>query len=347
MNTKVFFTRHAYSCANYKKDSELTGRITQHLLQDPPLTHWGIIGSQQKSGTYPFVSSSSTQNITVYVSCLIRTWMTAALLYLPNYESVNLIVSPFAKEKDVKIGAINKDNIPFTFYEQCKLFHRFISIYLPNKYITVQLFGNPHTHIILPNTNLDAYPIYNYEAPLPRPKIQTIAHVLGGATTPPPQQDGALYINKLSTELTTKIAALPVPIISTKNVPTTVYGYSFLESDINKFVLWLMTQSPSIQTENTTEYHCVLHSNLMASFLKERLGIEKENNIVSNQNVWTLELSLSTTDNITITDFNVLNGVPKPAKGILIKNEETHCLAASLKKGGRRRQYRKKRTRKN
>ena len=79
------FTRHAFSCNNLNKHLG----ILPHLYKadaDPQLTIYGILNtflysqSNKNKQKFTFKHNDPKQ---VYVSILIRTWMTATLLYLP------------------------------------------------------------------------------------------------------------------------------------------------------------------------------------------------------------------------------------------------------------------------
>jgi phosphohistidine phosphatase SixA len=77
-------TRHAHSCNNnpFKKD------------MDPSLTLSGVLGAERVRQESP----QRFQAETVYVSCLIRTWQTAVLLYGHGRNDLTLIVSPHITE---------------------------------------------------------------------------------------------------------------------------------------------------------------------------------------------------------------------------------------------------------
>lgn len=124
-----FVTRHAYSCSNLKNDKGSgQDRLTE---REPSLTLWGILQTLIRSDEYPINPNApnpgtpSTESIVqpsrsstpqrVYVSCLIRTWMTAILLYAPNYKEIELRVAPYVKEEQDTAG-----NLPINFNEQLK-----------------------------------------------------------------------------------------------------------------------------------------------------------------------------------------------------------------------------------
>jgi hypothetical protein len=94
----ISISRHGYTYANVLK-----GTSAQQYEKDAKLTIYGILTSlihgnelvdnEKKEGLI------SVPNL-IYVSVLIRTWMTAIILYLPhNTDSIfTLVVSPFIKE---------------------------------------------------------------------------------------------------------------------------------------------------------------------------------------------------------------------------------------------------------
>lgn len=92
-------TRHAHSCNNLKEGKagalSVYDRTSEH---DPGITIYGMLACLKKTSV---VTDDRYISNTVFVSCLIRTWMTAILLYLPNVTGGNLdmIISPYLKEK--------------------------------------------------------------------------------------------------------------------------------------------------------------------------------------------------------------------------------------------------------
>ena len=154
-NFDVEIWRHAYSCANLKKDKTGYYKITQFQQtweNDPGLTVWGILTAlkQSISDRYkPYYEPQLNNDTFVHVSVLFRTWATAICLYLPNLEkdtssdsSLTLIVSPFLKEE-----GDDDDNQPLEFSQQITKLHHFYimlhecskiaNIKLPNHTITI------------------------------------------------------------------------------------------------------------------------------------------------------------------------------------------------------------------
>jgi len=89
--------RHAFSCANMQSKLGLTKE------QDPSLTVWGMLTAIYQSYLHSlnFKESHDEANVFVHVSQLVRTWLTASFLYIPNLQgeqNLSLIVSPCLKE---------------------------------------------------------------------------------------------------------------------------------------------------------------------------------------------------------------------------------------------------------
>ena len=116
---KISISRHGFSFANLIKEKKtLFGKIEQHLEKDAKLSLYGILtallhGSDlvEKERNYGLVNSPDT----IFVSVLIRTWMTAICLYLPHChnDGFTLVVSPFLKEEGLGL-----DNEPESFENQ-------------------------------------------------------------------------------------------------------------------------------------------------------------------------------------------------------------------------------------
>ena len=108
----IFVTRHANSCNNIQAEGNLA-KLKKKF--DPSLSDYGFYSLT--SGKFPNVQLDSLkgqrpETEPVYVSCCIRTWMTAILIY-GNYSSkqLHLLVSPYIKEKGNDPGNI-PDSIP-------------------------------------------------------------------------------------------------------------------------------------------------------------------------------------------------------------------------------------------
>lgn len=140
---KINITRHGFSISNLYKE---TGEIFKQIqYQDPELSLYGTLSALLHSKQ---ISENEEKNgfITVpykiYVSTLIRSWMTAICLYLPYFaklkeskknlpENFTLIISPYIKEVDksqfsVSMG-ISKDNTPNDFNIQIENILKFLN----------------------------------------------------------------------------------------------------------------------------------------------------------------------------------------------------------------------------
>jgi hypothetical protein len=121
--------RHSYSCNNlkdkYSKKYGFMGTIYGASQKDwePSLTIQGIIGAYDLGKQLNYETSTV---LNVCVSCLIRTWETAILLFLHNTPSLNLIICPFLKEEEAM--GFKRGNYPMPLYEQIKKINLFFEI---------------------------------------------------------------------------------------------------------------------------------------------------------------------------------------------------------------------------
>jgi len=121
-----YISRHLRSCNNIIDDKKMS---ILRKYAEPSLSLWGTMTGLSLDRSI----EGDFQN-KVYVSCLVRTWFTAIIQYLPHCSEnkITLIVSPYIKEKHVK-GLKNLDlgNIPVSFSEQIKKlqnYFRFLNI---------------------------------------------------------------------------------------------------------------------------------------------------------------------------------------------------------------------------
>jgi len=111
---EFIITRHAFSCNNLMERKYKHGSIYSRATElDPGLSMFGIVSTLLKTSK---VGMDRYRSNTVFVSCLIRTWMTSILLYLPHIEhddTLSLVISPFLKEKHLSFltdgGNLPKD----------------------------------------------------------------------------------------------------------------------------------------------------------------------------------------------------------------------------------------------
>jgi hypothetical protein len=125
-------SRHLRSCNNLIDD--LKG-FTVQKKADPELSLWGTLTGllTPKLGGVGIVDESFTID-TVYVSCLLRTWLTAILKYLPSNNvrgKLTLVVSPYIKEHHVHTPFLNLDlgNLPSdNIQDQLNKLYRFFDV---------------------------------------------------------------------------------------------------------------------------------------------------------------------------------------------------------------------------
>jgi hypothetical protein len=113
MKISFRITRHGYSCnnINISKNKKIL-----YSDKDPTLTSWGVFETFKHGKEH--INYFNSNNI--YVSCLVRTWLTAILLYIhhvnkntPNNKIILLNIVPFLKEKHLNLViAKDKGNTP-------------------------------------------------------------------------------------------------------------------------------------------------------------------------------------------------------------------------------------------
>ena len=173
-NEQTFcISRHLNSCNNI---IDSLGESIFKKIHEPSLSLWGII-----SGLALIREPEEKDNFKgiVYVSCLVRTWMTSILEYFPyTYDNeLKLIVSPYIKEKHIS-KTIDKGNMPINldeqmmrlinFFDYLKMLNEFLKMYsktitlenekdkikhvenIKNKLNKILTDGNK-IHIIIPN----------------------------------------------------------------------------------------------------------------------------------------------------------------------------------------------------
>ena len=119
-----YISRHLRSCNNVVDDkSPMFGVLKKQ--GEPALSLWGALtGLGLKRDLLGDFRGK------VYVSCLVRTWMTAILQYLPFCEKqkITLVVSPFIKEKH--LASFDYGNLPIILNKQIKKLQQFFDFLL-------------------------------------------------------------------------------------------------------------------------------------------------------------------------------------------------------------------------
>jgi hypothetical protein len=127
-----YISRHLRSCNNIVDDLKLN---VLKKIAEPSLSLWGTL-----TGLSLTRDLKGRYNDRVYVSCLLRTWITAIIEYLPHSRNntITLVVSPYIKEKHAKGVASYADwgNFPADFKTQInKLIHFFEFLKLINYFL--------------------------------------------------------------------------------------------------------------------------------------------------------------------------------------------------------------------
>jgi hypothetical protein len=140
LKQKFYFSRHLLSCNNiidtYMGNSVL---YVGYKVAEPLLSLWGLLtGLMTRKNVVnyqgqPIDLEGTTQRINkVYVSCLLRTWLTAILKYLPYSDESKpfvLVVSPYIKEYHA--SKLDGSNLPpRNFQIQLDKFYAFFDILL-------------------------------------------------------------------------------------------------------------------------------------------------------------------------------------------------------------------------
>lgn len=152
---KIRIFRHGYSVANMHKDKSDKFGIDQISEKDAKLSIYGILTALKMSEKINKNKSVLIQeNTIIYVSCLIRTWMTAICLFLPILRknndnkdiTLNLKVGDYLKESSSYLPSYMQDNIPESIKKQMlkiKLFVDYLKLKKKwNNNITISIIFN-------------------------------------------------------------------------------------------------------------------------------------------------------------------------------------------------------------
>ncbi len=130
---EICITRHAFTNANIYKEladkayiilnpyTKISSKYKQYTDEDTKLSLYGILGALDFENEKINLDDC---NNTVFVSILVRTWITALCLYLPKLKSGNefkLVVSPFIKEPGPTL-----DNNPIPLSKQIIIIKNFL-----------------------------------------------------------------------------------------------------------------------------------------------------------------------------------------------------------------------------
>lgn len=274
------FTRHAFSCNNA---TDTSGWLKKQInlfkkVLDPHLTDYGIVNTlavgQRNSQKY----NSST----VFVSCLIRTWETAVLLYLPNIgltDNLNIIVSPFLKEKH---GTFRIGNYPITI-DNNGVEEIDINACINNFIVFLKLLNTKYTHYfnnqklakIVVNYNGKKYEMKSIFTPN-KPSniytnIQSDRKKIGGTVDSIVSSNQEIIIPNQpnnTLHLITDCNPITTPNYLYPNVGFDYYVNNSKEN-LLLFILWVTKNiNNGTFSSYNNEIHIVCHSNIMQSFIK-------------------------------------------------------------------------------
>ncbi len=134
--------RHGFSCNNLKdiKGTKLTSLFRKD--PEPSLTMWGILQCLDKSME---VNGVDPESQIVFVSPLLRTWLTATLLFLPHTKELVLRIAPHLKEHHQFSG--DTGNLPASSDLQLKKYTEFLNYIVR---VNTQ-FDDPKDHSMISN----------------------------------------------------------------------------------------------------------------------------------------------------------------------------------------------------
>ena len=284
--TKFRFTRHLLSCNNINCGGSFFGKDLE-----PSATVYGI------SETIKFAMNNK-QLFTgdyVYVSNLIRTWMTAVLLYGTGYatkdgtfSTLNLFVSPYLKEYH---GHFRTGNYPYDDIDES--FEKF-NYFLNKLYLYRNTLGR--TEILFP----------------------TYIHVHL-------ERDDKRFCSFQKSGQTNNMRY-------TKHISHIINDFSFLRSDkylktgdLQKFMRWYNESHPSSQS-----VHVVTHSHIMRTYLKKNFKLDIKNDKqfadIHKSNCW----SFVTTEDIELMQQDDL--LKTLTKGVSIQEDNAKKMEKKYEK---------------
>lgn len=267
------FTRHGFSCNNA---TDTSGWLKKQMnvfkkVLEPHLTDYGIV----KTITIGQKNAQKYNSSTVFVSCLLRTWETAVLLYLPNLglnDNLNIIVSPFLKEKH---GTFKTGNYP-NVIDKNGVEEMDIVNTIDNFIVFLKLLSTNYTHYFNEKKLAKIIVIYNGKSysmgdvfPIRNPQnvfIEQTPKKMGGNGPEGPVEEIILQ-----NQNTLMLATDCNPTITTNYLyPYVGFNYYVNNSKENLFlfILWV-TQNikAGIFSSHNHEIHVVAHSNIMQSFI--------------------------------------------------------------------------------
>jgi hypothetical protein len=298
ISKRFLFTRHSYSCNNSIKTINFYNK-----LKDPNLTIWGIQRTLEKFFENPKLYNSPY----VFVSCLIRTWCSAILLYLPNIDSITLLISPFIKEKhNTLFKGLDIGNNPDNIKNQFNKFNKFLkvahfycekqNINIENKNITIYFHKDFYLTFIIKRDKNNLIVIENNFKNIKNNKpykyIESNEYPNSNILTDEKIKDDIIFYKK--------------------------------NTNINKFIEWIYLLTKPKKDDDPdnifnniklNNIHCVLHSNIMQEYLKSintKIYNNSEKNNIFKTNSWSIDIKYLSPMKIMPKSLRVYNGVLPP-----------------------------------
>lgn len=316
----LIFTRHAFSCNNA---TDTSGWLKKQLnvfkkVLEPHLTDYGIVRTiaigQKNRNKY--------DSSTVFVSCLLRTWETSVLLYLPNLGStdvLNIIVSPFLKEKH---GIFKTGNYPNTIVNH-GIQEIDITTTIDNFIVFLKLLNSNYSHYfnekklskITINYNGKSYSMASVFKTQNSKNIFTIKNhqkIKGGTTKKGKNEEIIIPDQDNNTlKIETQCNAETTPNYLYPDVGFNYYVNNSKEN-LLLFILWVTKNiDAGIFSSHKHEIHVVAHSNIMQSFIEIMANIINLPSDIKAQPI----LTCSTLNNYRETEnsFNTLKPITQQA----------------------------------
>lgn len=271
---KFQFTRHIQSCNN-AESGEQTSFGRKNL--EPSVSIYGI----QKAVEFAYKNRDrykfDNSNNTIYVSNLLRTWITAVILYNNNFstnsnnKTLTLYISPYLKEKTKKIlgHEFIRGNYPEDLQKTISRFIEFLNLY-KDKGIYTPNNKNKPKYINMPEVIILKIPEYN-------------------------EGDNKNKINNNWQEI--KINSLnKFKLNNINNIkdtvgPKTTFKEEYLKvGDLKKFMNWYNTLPPNSNTKipkSNTKIHVITHSGVMRNYVKVLVNKINNERIINSNPIFT------------------------------------------------------------
>jgi len=352
---KWVVSRHGPSCNNKLSDIEAAHRLFGVKVMDPALLDGGIIrliafkkGLIEDSLIEDSLIEDRFKSNFVFVSSLIRTWMTATILYglsksVSESDSVSenplqLVIAPYLKEHFVHknvIGMFDKTkvaakdavlhfkegNFPVSVQEQITKFREFLTFLQDSKGNDLKL--TTQIDLLFPNPNwkegerVEPFLTYTIYTATPETPESIISDPLSD------------FYKLKDPTVDTAYKAGQEEVYKAKEHGNKWYhelNYAY-DGELTQFIHWVRLHKDKILTKNENlknEVHVIAHSNLMQSGLKsiDKYRTTKDVNgtlveysnkgtpSIVEQNSWTLIIPENGINQINPKE-HILPGIPK------------------------------------